>query len=51
MFLMKRGPKGKEFLYLVEYGHDKTGKRIKTTVKKSTGPQALCRLVFLEIRY
>ena len=33
MFLMKRGPKGKEYLYLVEYGHDKTGKRIKTTVK------------------
>ena len=30
---MKRGPKGKEYLYLVEYGHDKTGKRIKTTVK------------------
>ena len=33
MFLMKRGPKGKEYLYLVEYGHDNTGKRIKTTVK------------------
>ena len=33
MFLMKRGPKGKEYLYLVEYVHDKTGKRIKTTVK------------------
>ena len=33
MFLMKRGPKGKEYLYLVEYGHDKTSKRIKTTVK------------------
>ena len=33
MFLMKRGPKGKEYLYLVEYGHDKTGKRINTTAK------------------
>ena len=32
MVLMKSGPKGKEYLYLLEYGHDNTGKRIKTTV-------------------
>ena len=33
MFLMKRGPKGKEYLYLAENTRDKEGKLVKKTVK------------------
>ena len=33
MFLMKRGPKGNEYLYLTENSRDENGKRVKKTVK------------------
>ena len=33
MFLMKRGPKGKEYLYLAENTRDKQGKLVKKTIK------------------
>ena len=33
MFLMKRGPKGKEYLYLAENTRDKQGKLVKRTIK------------------